>query len=110
SIPIIALTVREDSASRIADTVVTLGRPAPRRQVGRRDVEGVFVVDADGKATFKPVRVGIAGDRYFEVVSGLEEGERIVAGTYQAIRELKDGVRVREAQESQSATASAKSS
>jgi HlyD family secretion protein len=111
SIPIIALTVREDSASRIADTVVTLGRPAPRRQVGRRDVEGVFVVDTDGKAAFQPVRVGIAGDRYFEVVSGLEAGDRIVAGTYQAIRELKDGARVRQIEEKSSPTAaSAKSS
>jgi HlyD family secretion protein len=114
SIPIIALTVREDSAARTADTVVTLGRPAPRRQVGRRDVEGVFIVDADGKASFRPVRVGIAGDRYFEVVSGLEEGDRIVAGTYQAIRELKDGTRVRESPAAQgtpaTATASAKSS
>jgi HlyD family secretion protein len=98
SIPIIALTVREDSADR-EDTLVTLGRPAPRRQVGRRDVEGVFVVGEDGKAGFRPVRVGIAGDKYFEVVSGLEEGERIVAGTYQAIRELKDGNRVRQAAE-----------
>jgi HlyD family secretion protein len=111
SIPIIALTVREDSAARIADTLVTLGRPAPRRQVGRRDIEGVFVVAADGKAVFRPVRVGIAGDKYFEVVEGLEEGERIVAGTYQAIRELKDGARVRQVQEKKgTATSSATSS
>ena len=33
----------------------------------------------------------------FEIVSGLKEGEKIVAGTYQAIRELKDGAVVREA-------------
>ena len=46
-------------------------------------------------ATFRPVKVGIAGDEYFEVVDGLREGETIVAGTYQAIRDLKDGARVR---------------
>jgi len=40
------------------------------------------------------VKVGIAGDEYFEVVNGLREGETIVAGTYQAIRDLKDGARV----------------
>jgi HlyD family secretion protein len=40
--------------------------------------------------------VGIAGEKYFEVLSGLEAGDRIVAGTYQAIRELKDGQLVRE--------------
>jgi HlyD family secretion protein len=98
SIPIIALTVREDSAFANADTAVGLGRPRPTKEVGKRDVEGVFVVGTDGKAAFRPVRVGIAGEKHFEVVSGLEPGERIVAGTYQAIRELKDGAAVREAE------------
>lgn len=46
--------------------------------------------------TFKPVRVGIAGEKHFEVLEGLEAGTRIVAGTYQAIRELKDGQLIRE--------------
>ena len=49
----------------------------------------------DNKVTFRPVKVGIAGEKHFEVLSGLKEGEKIVAGTYQAIRELKDGTLVR---------------
>jgi HlyD family secretion protein len=97
SIPIIALTVREDSAIANTDTAPTLGRAAPTKQVGKRDVEGVFIVGTDNKVTFRPVKVGIAGDKYFEVVSGLKEGEKIVGGTYQAIRELKDGAVVRTA-------------
>ncbi len=96
SIPIIALTVREDTTDRTADTVMTLGRPQPKVQVGKRDVEGVFVVGTDNKVTFRPVRVGIAGERYFEVLSGLRENEKIVGGTYQAIRDLKDGRTVKE--------------
>ncbi|MDA1080962.1 MAG: efflux RND transporter periplasmic adaptor subunit [Gemmatimonadetes bacterium] len=96
SIPIIALTVREDEALKNADTTQIPGRPAPAKQVGRKDVEGVFVVGADNKVTFKPVKVGIAGEKHFEVISGLDGTERIVAGTYQAIRELKDGTLVRE--------------
>jgi HlyD family secretion protein len=99
SIPIIALTVREDSAMKSGDTAtVTLGRSATqaKTQVGKRDVEGVFVVGKDNKVSFRPVKVGIAGERYFEVVSGLKADERIVAGTYQAIRELKDGATIRE--------------
>ncbi|MGQ0765211.1 MAG: efflux RND transporter periplasmic adaptor subunit [Gemmatimonadota bacterium] len=103
SIPIIALTVREDSALANRDTSVTLGRP-PARDVGRRDVEGVFIIGADNKVTFRPVKVGIAGDRYFEVLSGLNAGERIVGGTYQAIRELKDGDLVRETKEEKKPT------
>jgi HlyD family secretion protein len=97
SIPIIALTVRENEALNNADTTQVPGRPAPSKVVGRKDVEGVFVVGADNKVTFKPVKVGIAGEKYFEVLSGLTGDERIVGGTYQAIRELKDGTVIREA-------------
>ena len=95
SIPIIALTVREDSLEKKDSGAVTLAKAAPEKQVGKRDVEGVFVVGKDNKVTFQPVKVGIAGEKYFEVLSGLKDGEKIVGGTYQAIRELKDGSRVK---------------
>jgi len=89
SIPIIALTVREhkpvSTENRPVDTAATRKK---------KETEGVFVVDK-GTATFRPVKVGIAGDEYFEVLDGLKEGETIVAGPYQAIRDLKDGARVR---------------
>ena len=98
SIPIIALTVRENEAMQNKDTAVSIGaKAAPTKQVGKKDVEGVFVVGTDNKVTFRPVKVGIAGEKYFEVVSGLKDGDKIVGGTYQAIRELKDGGLVKEA-------------
>lgn len=101
SIPIISLTVRENEALANADTVQRPGKAQnTSKQVGKKDVEGVFVVAADNKVTFRPVKVGIAGEKHFEVVSGLKEGDRIVAGTYQAIRELKDGAMVREIKQS----------
>jgi HlyD family secretion protein len=97
AIPIISLAVRE------LDTVATeelprgAGGGPPPREVGQVDREGVFVVGADNKVTFRPVKVGIASDRYFEVLDGLTAGERIVAGTYQAIRSLQDGMLIRQA-------------
>jgi HlyD family secretion protein len=97
SIPIIALTVRENESLAKEDTAVGLGKPKPKKEVGKKDVEGVFVVGVDNKVTFRPVKVGIAGEKHFEVLNGLKKGDRIVAGTYQAIRELKDGALVREA-------------
>lgn len=96
SIPIIALTVREDSSLQSGDTAVGLGKAKPKKEVGKKDVEGVFVVGHDNKVTFRPVKRGITGEKHFEVLSGLKEGERIVAGTYQAIRELRDGALVKE--------------
>lgn len=103
SVPIIALTVRgnepvpNEEAARQGKAA-----PAPARDTGRaggakpKDTEGVFVVQ-DGIAHFRPVKVGITGDEYFEITDGLKAGETIVAGTYQAIRDLKDGDKVKAA-------------
>ena len=60
-------------------------------QAEPEELEGVFVVGEDGTVTFRPVTVGVAGREHFEVLEGLEEGEVIVSGSYQAIRGLEDG-------------------
>jgi HlyD family secretion protein len=106
SIPIIALTVREhedlplEDANAKATSAAPGAQPAAEAAAGpakkKKEREGVFVV-RDGIATFRPVKVGVAGDEYFEVLDGLRGGETIVAGTYQAIRDLKDGAKVKEA-------------
>ena len=95
AVPIIALTVRENQPVGGDTAQQGLGAKRPQKEVGKKDVEGVFIVGKDNKVQFRPVRVGIAGDKYFEVVGGLREGEMIVSGTYQAIRELKDGGTIR---------------
>jgi HlyD family secretion protein len=100
TIPIIALTVRENTP------VSTEQRPAAAKDTSRRageqgkkkEAEGVFVVH-NGVATFRPVKVGIAGEEHFEVVEGVHEGDTIVAGPYQAVRDLKEGARVRRSSE-----------
>ncbi len=109
SVPIIALTVRENQATQQGDTAVGLGKAKPVKDVGKKDVEGVFVVGADNKVTFRPVTVGIAGENDFEILSGLKQGDRIVAGTYQAIRDLKDGALVREAKDAKKPISGTKS-
>ncbi len=87
SIPIIALTLREpddedDDEAEGDDGAV----PDP--------IEGVFVV-MDGEVVFTPVAVGIAGQEYFEVISGLSLGDTVVSGPYQVVRTLEDGDQVR---------------
>ena len=101
SIPIIALTVRDHERVPIEDSTMDTTR---LKKLGK-EAEGVFVA-REGKATFRPVKVGIAGDEYFEVTDGLRDGETIVAGTYQAIRDLKDGARVQAADTTKRAEAS----
>jgi HlyD family secretion protein len=102
SVPIIALTVRpeeepEEGAAATAapaeeDDERTRG-PLSRPEVD--DVEGVFIVE-NGQVRFAPVEVGITGQEHFEILTGVNEGDTIVAGPYQQIRELNNGDRVQE--------------
>ena len=95
SIPIIALTVRQHEKLPTEGTPAAApAAPGDTSKAKAKDTEGVFVV-TDGVAQFRPVKVGIAGDEYFEVVEGVKAGETIVAGTYQAIRDLRDSTRVK---------------
>jgi len=93
AIPIIALTVRQHE-----ELPNELKPEQTGAQKKERDREGVFVVNG-GIATFRAVRVGIAGDEYFEVLDGLKRGDSIVAGPYQAVRDMKDSTKVRGAKE-----------
>lgn len=52
--------------------------------------EVVFVVEGD-RVKSVPVERGISDDDYVEIKSGLEEGQKVVSGSYRAInRDLKD--------------------
>jgi HlyD family secretion protein len=102
SIPIIALTVREhedvpNETKAPAGTPIGTSIPTAAERK-KKEREGVFVVH-NGLAGFVPVKVGIAGDEYFEVLSGLQAGDTVVAGPYQAVRDLKDSTRVRQARD-----------
>ena len=101
AIPIIALTVRENTPVANERGGAAAPKPAPAAagaaasaDTKKKEAEGVFVVN-NGVATFRPVKVGIAGEEYFEVIEGVREGDTIVAGPYQAIRDLKEGSRVK---------------
>jgi HlyD family secretion protein len=83
SVPIIAMTVREDTTWVSEDN-------RGEADDEPREIEGVFLARA-GRATFTPVTIGIAGQEYFEVISGLNEGDTVVAGPYQRIRQLVEG-------------------
>ena len=54
------------------------------------ELEGVFAV-RQGRAVFTPVATGIAGDRYFEALSGLAEGDEVITGPFEVVRNLEDG-------------------
>jgi HlyD family secretion protein len=60
----------------------------------RKETEGVFVV-RDGKVEFVPIKMGVAGDQYFEVLSGLKPGDEVVTGPFSSVRGMADGDPVR---------------
>jgi HlyD family secretion protein len=104
SVPIQATTVREvvvdDKGSIVREPVMPNAGRRPAAPTGelkagqqRKELEGVFLVK-EGKAQFEPVKTGIAGEKYFEVLSGLKEGDQVVIGPFSSVRELRDGVAV----------------
>ncbi|HEV8598543.1 MAG TPA: efflux RND transporter periplasmic adaptor subunit [Gemmatimonadales bacterium] len=101
AIPIIALTVREHedvpNEAKASPAATPIGSPTAAERK-KKEREGVFVV-RNGVASFQPVKVGIAGDEHFEVLSGLKTGDTVVAGPYQAVRDLKDSTKVRQARD-----------
>ncbi|HET7221066.1 MAG TPA: efflux RND transporter periplasmic adaptor subunit [Vicinamibacterales bacterium] len=106
ALPIQATTVREmvvDDKGEIVRAPVDPKRPqragavqASELQPGqsRKELEGVFLV-RDGKAVFSPVKTGIAGEKYFEALSGVKEGDNVIVGPFSSVRELGDGVAVK---------------
>lgn len=90
AIPIIALTVRDLDTEPLPQEEPEAQAAAERLAESGGEQEGVFVV-RDGEIQFVPVTIGIAGREHFEVVRGLAAGDSIVAGPYEAIRELEEG-------------------
>ncbi|MFH1279893.1 MAG: efflux RND transporter periplasmic adaptor subunit [Candidatus Eisenbacteria bacterium] len=91
SVPIQSLTVRRvggDEEKGNEEDEPPADDPTIHKS--RTEEEGVFVV-REGKAVFTSVETGIAGDRYFEVLSGLADGDSVVSGDFAAIRDLEDG-------------------
>ena len=85
AIPIQALVVREKP-----------GTAAPGKTP--QEEEGVYLHKA-GKVQFATVTTGLAGESNIEIVTGLSEGQQIVTGPFRALRELKEGTKVREQKE-----------
>jgi len=56
----------------------------------RKETEGVFVV-RNGRAEFVPIKMGIAGDKYFEAMSGVRPGDQVITGPYNSVRGMTDG-------------------
>jgi HlyD family secretion protein len=107
AVPIPAVAVRElvydangqaikapktDNRRRTPEPVASAAELMPGQT--RKETEGVFVLRAS-KAEFVPIKMGIAGDKYFEVTGGLQAGDQVITGPYNSVRGMADGDAVR---------------
>lgn len=110
TIPIQAVTTREveiDKAGRYAappkpdpnggkgDGVATKALAADTPTSGtkktpKKELQGVFVKDADGFARFRQVKTGVMDDTNVEVLDGLKEGEEVIIGPLASLRKLDE--------------------
>ena len=64
------------------------------QKLRKEEITGVFVI-VNQKAEFRKVETGITGATDIEVISGVQPGDQIVVGSYQAIRTMRPGSRVK---------------
>lgn len=105
TIPIQALTVRDvevdkdgkyhepDLTKKKKERVVQAN--SSKDKVQKKELEGVFVINKNMIARFRPVTTGITGESEMEVLDKLNEGEEIVLGSFQTLRTIKDGAAVK---------------
>lgn len=89
AIPLQALVVREKPTPKGAKAA----KPAKATEE-----EGVYL-HKDGKASFVTVVTGLTGDSNIEIVKGVKEGDEIVTGPFRALRDIKDGSKIRKVEE-----------
>jgi HlyD family secretion protein len=105
SVPIPAVAVRElifdaggqvvkepktDKKRRGVDAAATVPTAELKPGQTRKETEGVFAV-RDNKAEFMPIKMGIAGDKFFEVLTGIKSGDQVITGPYNSVRGMSDG-------------------
>ena len=101
------LTVREMVVDAKGDIVREPDRrganPPPRRTVATRGAQAGPVAQGARRrlrrprqpAVFEQVKTGIAGDKYFEVLSGIKDGDEVIIGPFSSVRDLRDGAAVK---------------
>jgi HlyD family secretion protein len=105
AIPIQALTVRDvevdkDGKYHMPDLSKKSGGSVARAAsnsdtIQKKELEGVFVINENNTARFRPVKTGITGESDIEIMENLKVDEKIVTGSFQTLRTIKDGAAVK---------------
>ena len=106
SVPIQAVVMREEESDTLTeegeekegavastDSGSVKGEKKGKKKE-KEEVEGIFLI-VDGRAKFVRVATGIADQQNIEIVSGIDEDDQVVTGSYKILRTLKDGDKVK---------------
>ena len=81
---------KEDAQKRRGTSIGTASAEELPAGQTKKETEGVFVIRGTN-TEFLPVKTGIAGDKYFEVLTGLKAGDQVITGPFNSVRDLQDG-------------------
>lgn len=94
AIPIQALTVRTKGQLEQPKAGQRVQMNPVAQKAAKEELQGVFVVNG-GKAQFRQVKTGITGSTDIQALSGVKEGDQIITGSYQIIRTIRNGAKVK---------------
>jgi HlyD family secretion protein len=106
SVPIQAVVMREEKGDTLASEEEekegaiastdsgSAKADKKKKEEEKKEVEGVFVVKEE-RAEFVRVTTGIADQQNIEIISGINEDDMVVTGSYKILRTLKDGDKVK---------------
>jgi len=105
AVPIQALTIREVEVdkdgkyiepvlNKKSSSVARADSSKDKEKLQKKELEGLFVIK-DHVARFRPVKTGITGDTEIEIKENLKESEEVVSGSFQTLRTIKDGAKVK---------------
>ncbi|MGB3092784.1 MAG: efflux RND transporter periplasmic adaptor subunit [Candidatus Zixiibacteriota bacterium] len=106
SVPIQAVVMREEKSDTLTEegeekegaVASTDSGSVKDEKKGKKkekeEAEGIFLV-VDGRSKFVQVATGIADQQNIEIVSGIDEDDQVVTGSYKILRTLKDGDKVK---------------
>jgi HlyD family secretion protein len=100
SLPIQAVVMKEEKADTLKEkkegalASTDSNKTKDEKKKKEKEVQGVFVIQ-DGRAKFVKVKTGIADQQNIEILSGINEGDQVVTGSYKILRTLKDGDKVK---------------
>ena len=96
SVPIQSVTARMPKPEKDDSEEEDSGSRKKNDKKKKTKISEVVFIEEGNLAKMVDVEIGISDDTYMEIISGLEEGQMVVSGSYRAIsKELEDSSKVR---------------